>query len=94
VSLVAVMDWVSRSVLSWGVSITMDVPFCVEAREQAPSQGQPALFTTDQGAQFTSRACTERRQKGGSRIRMDSRGRALDQVFVERWWRSVKSEEV
>jgi putative transposase len=94
VYLVAVMDWFSRYVLSWAVSITMDVAFCVEALNQALRQGQPEVFNTDQGAQFTSRAFTERLQKGGVRISMDGRGRALDNVFVERLWRSVKSEEV
>ena len=72
----------------------MDVPFCLEALEQALARGQPEIFNTDQGAQFTSRAFTERLQKGGVRISMDGRGRALDNVFVERLWRSVKYEEV
>lgn len=94
VYLVAVMDWFSRYVLAWAVSITMDVPFCVEALEQALGQGQPEIFNTDQGAQFTSQAFTARLQKGGVRISMDGRGRALDNVFVERLWRSVKYEEV
>jgi putative transposase len=94
VSLVAVMDWFSRYVWSWAVSITMDVACCVEALDQALGQGQPEMFNTDQGAQFTSRAFTERLQKGGVRISMDGRGRALDNVLVERLWRSVKYEEV
>lgn len=94
VYLVAVIDWFSRYVLSWAVSITMDVAFCVEALEQALRRGQPEIFNTDQGAQFTSAAFTERLQKGGVRISMDGRGRALDNVFVERLWRSVKQEEV
>jgi putative transposase len=94
VSLVAVIDWFSRYVLSWAVSINLDVAFCVEALEQALSQGQPEIFNTDQGAQFTSVAFTERLQQGGVRISMDGRGRALDNVFVERLWRSVKYEEV
>ena len=94
VYLVAVMDWFSRYVLSWSVSITMDGSFCVEALEQALRHGQPAIFNTDQGAQFTSRAFTERLQKGGISISMDGRGRALDNVFVERLWRTVKYEEV
>lgn len=94
VYLVAVMDWFSRYVLSWAVSITMDVAFCVEALEQAIRHGQPEIFNTDQGAQFTSLAFTERLKKGGMRISMDGRGRALDNVFVERLWRSVKWEEV
>ncbi len=79
VYLVAVIDWFSRYVLSWAVSITMDVAFCVEALEQALRQGQPEIFNTDQGAQLTSLAFTERLQQGGVRISMDGRGRALDQ---------------
>jgi putative transposase len=94
VYLVVVIDWFSRYVVSWAVSITMEVAFCVEALDQALRQGQPEIFNTDQGAQFTSRAFTERLQKGGIRISMDGRGRALDNVFVERLWRTVKSEEV
>ena len=92
--LVAVMDWCSRYVLAWAVSITMDVPCCVEALEQALGQGQPEIFNTDQGVQCTSRAFTERLQKGGIQISMDGRGRALDNVCGERLWRTVKSEEV
>ena len=94
VYLVAVIDWFSRYVLSWAVSITMDVAFCLEALEQALSWGQPEIFNTDQGAQFTSGEFTARLQRGGVRISMDGRGRALDNVFVERLWRSVKYEEV
>jgi putative transposase len=94
VYLVAVLDWFRRYVLSWAVSITMDVACCVEALEQALRQGHPAIFKTDQGAQLTSLAFTERLQQGGVRISMDGRGRALDHVCVERLWRSVKSEEV
>jgi putative transposase len=94
VYLVAVMDWFSRYVLSWAVSVTMDVAFCVEALEQALRHGQPEVFNTDQGAQFTSLAFTERLKQAGIQISMDGRGRALDNVFVERLWRSVKYEEV
>jgi putative transposase len=94
VSLVAVIAWVSRYVLSWAVSITMDGPCCVEALEHALSQGQPELVNTDQGAQLTRPTFTTRRQAGGLRIRMDGRGRALDNVFVERLWRSVRYEAV
>lgn len=94
VYLVAVIDWFSRYVLSWAVSITLDVAFCVEALDQALSQGQPQIFNTDQGAQFTSQDFTARLKKGGVRVSMDGRGRALDNVFVERLWRSVKYEEV
>jgi putative transposase len=94
VYLVAVLDWFSRYVLSWAVSITRDVAFCVEALEQAIRHSQPEIFNTDQGAQFTSLAFTERLKHSGIRISMDGRGRALDTVFVERLWRSVKDEEV
>ena len=94
VYLVAVMDWFSRYVLAWAVSITMDVAFCLEALNQALGQGQPEIFNTDQGAQFTSQAFTEQLKKRGIAISMDGRGRALDNVFVERLWRTVKYEEV
>jgi putative transposase len=94
VSLVAVIDGFSREVLSGVLSITMDVPCCVEALDQALGQGPPAIVNTDQGAQFTSQAFTARLKEGGVRISMDGRGRALDHVCVERLWRSVKYEEV
>jgi putative transposase len=94
VYLVAVMDWFSRYVLSWALSITLDLSFCVEALEQALGQGCPEIFNTDQGVQFTSQAFTARLQQGGIRISMDGRGRALDNVFVERLWRTVKQEDV
>jgi putative transposase len=88
------MDWFSRYVLSWAVSMTLDVQFCVEALQQAFRWGRPEIFNTDQGAQFTSQEFTARLKEGGVRISMDGRGRALDNVFVERLWRSVKYEEV
>jgi putative transposase len=94
VYLVAVMDWFSRYVLSWALSITLDLSFCVEALEQALGQGCPEIFNTDQGVQFTSQAFTARLKQGEIRISMDGRGRALDNVFVERLWRTVKQEEV
>jgi putative transposase len=94
VYLVAVMDWFSRYVLSWAVSITMDVGFCLEALEQALGLAKPDIFNSDQGAQFTSLDFTGRLASAGIRISMDGRGRALDNVFVERLWRSVKYEEV
>jgi putative transposase len=94
VYLVAVMDWFSRSVRSWAVSITMDVRCCVEALAQAFSWGQPEVCNTAQGAQFTSQEFTARLTPAGVRISMDGRGRALDNVFVERLWRSVKYAEV
>ena len=92
--LVAVIDWFSRYVLSWALSITLDGAFCLEALETALQGGRPEIFNTDQGAQFTSRAFTERLSQGGIQISMDGRGRALDNVFVERLWRTVKYEEV
>lgn len=94
VYLVAVIDWFSRYVLSWRLSNTMDVGFCLEALEAALAQAQPTIFNTDQGAQFTSAAFTGRLERQGITISQDGRGRALDNIFVERLWRSVKYEEV
>jgi putative transposase len=94
VYLVAVMDWFSRYVLSWALSITMDVGFCLEALEQALMVATPDIFHSDQGSQCTSGDFTERLVAAGVRISMDGRGRALDNVFVERLWRTVKYEEV
>ena len=88
VSLVAVLDWCSRDGRSWAVASTMAVACGVEAWEPALRQGQPERFTTDPGAQCTSLACTGRLTPEGLRISMEGRGRALDQVCVERWWRS------
>ena len=92
--LVVVMDWYSRYVLSWSLSITMDVSFCLEALNDALSRAQPEIFNSDQGAQFTSTDFTGRFESAGIRISMDGRGRALDNVFIERLWRTVKYEEV
>ena len=92
--LVAVMDWFSRYVLSWAVSITMEVGFCLEALEEALRRATPDIFNSDQGSQFTSLEFTGRLEAAGIRISMDGRGRALDNVFVERLWRTVKQEEV
>jgi putative transposase len=92
--LVAVMDWHSRFVLSWRLSNTMDSGFCLEALEMALSMGQPEVFNSDQGSQFTSTVFTGRLEASGIAISMDGRRRALDNVFVERLWRSVKYEEV
>ncbi|MGH7535899.1 MAG: IS3 family transposase [Gemmatimonadales bacterium] len=94
VYLVAVLDWYSRYVLSWRLSNSLEVGFCLEALEGALSLGPPEIFNTDQGAQFTSPAFTGRLAAAGVQISMDGRGRALDNVFVERLWRSVKYEEV
>jgi len=92
--LVAVIDWYSRYVLAWELAPTLDTEFCMTALETALRQGQPEIFNTDQGAQFTSAVFTGRLEAAGVQISMDGRGRALDNVFVERLWRSVKYEEV
>ena len=94
VYLVAVMDWFSRYVLSWAVSIIMDVGFCLEALEQALGVATPHIFNSDQGSQFTSLEFTGRLAAAGIHMSMDGRGRALDNVFVERLWRTVKYEEI
>ena len=95
VYLTAVLDWCSRKVLSWRVSITMDVHFCLEALEEAIAMyGAPEIMNTDQGSQFTSQAFTGMLKEHGIRISMDGKGAWRDNVFVERLWRSVKYEEV
>jgi putative transposase len=94
VYLVAIIDWFSRFVLSWALSTTLDTSFCLEALDQALRAGQPHIFNTDQGVQFTSQDFTARLLQSNIRISWDGRGRALDNVFVERLWRSVKYEEV
>lgn len=95
VYLVAVMDWYSRKVLSWEVSITMDDDFCVSTLERAIRRfGTPEIFNTDQGAQFTGRAFTDVLKANGIAISMDGKGRATDNIMIERLWRSVKYEEV
>ena len=91
--LVAVMDWSTRKVLSWRVSNTMDVEFCIEALEDALARfGRPDIFNSDQGSQFTSPRFTGVLQAAGVRISMDGRGRWMDNVFIERLWRSLKYE--
>jgi putative transposase len=92
--LVAVIDWYSRYVLSWRLSNTMDGMFCLEALDEALAISQPEIFNSDQGAQFTAQAFTSRLLTRGVAISMDGRGRALDNVFIERLWRTVKYEEV
>jgi putative transposase len=92
--LAAVIDWHSRFVLSWRLSNTLDGRFCLEALEAALKGGRPEIFNTDQGSQFTARAFTGRLEEEGIAVSMDGRGRALDNVFVERLWRSLKYEEV
>jgi putative transposase len=93
--LIAVMDWTSRAVLSWRLSNTMDASFCVEALEDALARfGKPEIFNTDPGAQFTSAAFTGVLEKAGIRISLDGRGRWMDNVFIERLWRSLKYEDL
>lgn len=92
--LTAVLDWWSRYVLAWEVSNTLDGHFCLAALERALAQGQPEIFNTDQGAQFTSLAFTGRLEQAGVQISMDGRGRALDNIFVERLWRTIKYEDI
>ena len=93
--LVAIMDWASRAVLAWRLSNTMDVSFCVSALEEALARfGTPEIFNTDQGSQFTSAAFTGTLAKAGIKISMDGRGRWMDNVFIERLWRSLKYEDI
>ncbi len=92
--LVAIMDWYSRYVLAWEVSNTLESSFCGAALDRALQQAEPEVFNSDQGAQFTSLAFTARLKAHDIQISMDGRGRALDNIFVERLWRSVKYEEV
>ena len=92
--LVVIMDWASRCVLAWRLSNTLDASFCVAALEEALTKGKPAIFNTDQGVQFTSTAFTSVLSAAGIAISMDGRGRWMDNVFVERLWRSLKYEEI
>lgn len=92
--LVAVMDWFSRYVLSWEVSNTLDVHFCLNALDKALRSGKPEIFNTDQGSQFTSAVYTERILSNNIQLSMDSKGRALDNIFIERLWRNLKYEEI
>lgn len=93
--LIAIMDWFSRYIVAWDVSNTMETAFCVQTLDRALRvHGSPGIFNTDQGAQFTSEAFTGRLAQNGIRISMDGKGRALDNVFVERLWRTVKYENI
>ena len=92
--LTAVIDWYSRYVISWRLSNTLDSDFCVDALEQALNSGKPDIFNTDQGVQFTSKDFTKCLKGADIKISMDSKGRALDNIFVERLWRSVKYENI
>ncbi len=92
--LVAVMDWYSRYVLAWQLSNTLDGAFCLAALQQALQRGKPVIFNTDQGSQFTATAFTDCLAQACIQISMDGRGRALDNIFIERLWRSVKYEDI
>jgi putative transposase len=92
--LMAVMDWYSRYVLSWRLSNTLTGSFCLESLDEALARAKPEIFNSDQGSQFTATAFTSRLESCGIAISMDGRGRAIDNVFIERLWRSVKYEEV
>jgi putative transposase len=92
--LTAVIDWFSRCVLSWRLSNTLDGRFCPEALDEALAVGRPEIFNTDQGSQFTAQEYTDRLEEAGIAVSRDGRGRALDSVFVERLWRSVKYEDI
>jgi putative transposase len=92
--LTAVIDWFSRYVLSWRLSNTLDGRFCLEALDEALTMSRPEIFNTDQGSQFTAQEYTDRLEEAGIAVSRDGRGRALDNVFVERLWRSVKYEDI
>jgi len=92
--LTAVIDWYSRYVLSWRLSNTLEGRFCLEALDEALTRGRPEIFNTDLGSQFTAQEYTDRLEEVGIQVSRDGRGRALDNVFVERLWRSVKYEDI
>jgi putative transposase len=92
--LTSVMDWFSRYVLSWKLSNSLEMSFCLEALEEALKKGKPEIFNTDQGVQFTSERYTGCLEEAKIKISMDGRGRALDNIFIERLWRTVKYEEI
>ena len=92
--LVAIMDWYSRFVVSWDVSMSMEARFCVAALEEALAWGRPQIFNSDQGSQFTAVAFTQVLLDAGISISMDGRGRAFDNIMIERLWRTVKYEDI
>jgi putative transposase len=94
VYLVAVMDWFSRFVLSWSLSLTLEIDFCLEALQRALRRGQPEIFNSDQGSHFTSEKFTAALKARQIAISMDGRGRCMDNIWIERLWRSLKYEEV
>jgi putative transposase len=92
--LVVIMDWYSRFVLSWELSNTMDVGFCMEALEKAMARAKPQIFNSDQGSQYTSTAFTQRLLEAEIQISMDGKGRCFDNIFIERLWRTLKYEDI
>lgn len=94
VYLVAIIDWFSRYILSWEISDTLEVEFCLTALESALRIGRPEIFNSDQGSQFTSRLFTSRLEQAGILISMDGRGRVFDNIFIERFWRTLKYEDI
>lgn len=92
--LVAIMDWYSRFVIAWQLSNTLDGSFCLDTLRIALQQGKPEIFNTDQGSQFTANAFVSELEEAGVRVSMDGRGRAFDNIFVERLWRTVKYEDI
>ena len=90
----AVIDWYSRYVIAWRVSNTLDTSFCLDVLKESLKRGKPEIFNTDQGVQYTSAAFTSLLEKNGIKISMDGRGRALDNIFIERLWRSLKYEDI
>jgi putative transposase len=92
--LAAILDWYSRYVITWRLSNTLEGSFCLEMLDEALSRGRPEVFNTDQGVQFTAQAWTDRLEAAGVAVSMDGRGRCLDNVFVERLWRTVKYEDI
>jgi putative transposase len=92
--LVAIMDWYSRYVISWRLSNSLEVSFCIEALEEALAWQQPEIFNSDQGVQFTSQVFTSRLEERAVAISMDGRGRVFDNIFIERLWRTVKYEDI
>lgn len=94
VYLVAILDWFSRYVISWEISNSLEVSFCLEALDRGLERAKPEIFNTDQGAQFTSLGFTNRLERAGVRISMDGRGRVFDNIFIERLWRTVKYEDL
>jgi putative transposase len=94
VYLVAIIDWHSRYLLSWELSHTLEVGFCLSALERALQIGRPEIFNSDQGAQFTSREFTGQLERAGILISMDGRGRVFDNIFIERFWRTLKYEDI